>query len=122
MPKSKERVWCVLNMASLITLMRTFWGDKKCRKCGKTRHLPQSCWNKPSNNMVSSRKEPNVNEIACREVIYTESFAVIKEKWDGDDLKHMNMVPRERANQRKLLHAKVFLGKNSKVTVLADTT
>lgn len=97
------------------------FGDRKCYKCGKTEHLSQFCWSKPSSTLVFQRRGHDVNEIVCREMLDTESFVVIIEEWDGEDPKCVNMASRKIFDERKSLHAKVSFGDKSKIIVLVDT-
>lgn len=51
----------------------------------------------PSNGDLSRRRGPEVNEIMCPKVLDTESFAVIREEWDGDIFRHVNKVTEKKS-------------------------
>lgn len=54
-----------------------------------------------------------VNEISCSEVLDMDSFVVIREDWDNANSRHVNMISKEKVDERKLLDSKISLGEKS---------
>lgn len=51
---------------------------------------------------MSRRRGPEANEIMCLEVLDIESFVVIREEWEGDSSRRVNMVTERKFEGRKL--------------------